>query len=203
MVSLYRARPCLVPTRRLVVLSEPVGASALRCHIVLLNRLFSSSWPLSLSLSLSLSRLCLSGAALTCASADVSTGDIDRCSFPLFPYHSPCHIIPIQVKRVGPMHQAGSDSLLTAAVFFKMKQVQCKSLIEGEGFGFHVIRVRVCVCVCAWLRCLMAVISCTIGPHLASNGQDCERLFEVTSRHLTFLTTHIILPLFMCPPAPP
>ena len=49
----------------------------------------------------------------------------------------------------------------------------------------------------------MAVISCTIGPHLASNGQDCERLFEVTSRHLTFLTTHIILPLFMCPPAPP
>ena len=45
------------------------------------------------------------------------------------------------------MHQAGSDSLLTAAVFFKMKQVQCKSLIEGEGFGFHVIRVRVCVCV--------------------------------------------------------
>ena len=46
------------------------------------------------------------------------------------------------------MHQAGSDSLLTAAVFFKMKQVQCKGLIEGEGFGFHVIRVRVCVCVC-------------------------------------------------------
>ncbi len=29
----------------------------------------------------------------------------------------------MQVVRVGPMHQAGSDSLLTSAVFFKMIDV--------------------------------------------------------------------------------
>ncbi len=34
-----------------------------------------------------------------------------------------------QVVRVGPMHQAGSDSLLTSAVFFKMTQTY---------FGGHV-----------------------------------------------------------------
>jgi CCR4-NOT transcription complex subunit 7/8 len=29
----------------------------------------------------------------------------------------------VQVVRVGPMHQAGSDSLLTSAVFFKLIDV--------------------------------------------------------------------------------
>jgi len=29
----------------------------------------------------------------------------------------------IQVERLGPQHQAGSDSLLTGATFFKMREV--------------------------------------------------------------------------------
>lgn len=29
----------------------------------------------------------------------------------------------LDVARIGPQHQAGSDSLLTAATFFKLKQV--------------------------------------------------------------------------------
>jgi hypothetical protein len=29
-------------------------------------------------------------------------------------------VLPVQVERIGPMHQAGSDSLLTAQTFFKV-----------------------------------------------------------------------------------
>jgi CCR4-NOT transcription complex subunit 7/8 len=37
-----------------------------------------------------------------------------------------------QVARIGPQHQAGSDSLLTAATFFTMRKVFFEDKIEDE-----------------------------------------------------------------------
>jgi len=42
----------------------------------------------------------------------------------------------LEVERVGPMHQAGSDSLLTSATFFKMRKVYFDDkLDEGKYAG--------------------------------------------------------------------
>lgn len=40
----------------------------------------------------------------------------------------------LQVKRIGPQHQAGSDSLLTAATFFKMKSSFFEDQIDDDKF---------------------------------------------------------------------
>ena len=51
----------------------------------------------------------------------------------------------IQVERVGPEHTAGSDSLLTQATFFKMRQLffeneldddKCLNCIHGLGKAY-------------------------------------------------------------------
>jgi len=48
----------------------------------------------------------------------------------------------LQVTRIGPQHQAGSDSLLTSSTFFKMRQMFFEDAIDdnkylGYLYGLH------------------------------------------------------------------
>jgi len=40
----------------------------------------------------------------------------------------------LEVERIGPQHQAGSDSLLTSATFFKMKQIFFENRIDNSKY---------------------------------------------------------------------
>ncbi|ESO05757.1 hypothetical protein HELRODRAFT_111155 [Helobdella robusta] len=47
----------------------------------------------------------------------------------------------LEVKRIGPQHQAGSDSRLTGAIFFKMKELHFENCLDGimeEGLLFGI-----------------------------------------------------------------
>ena len=41
----------------------------------------------------------------------------------------------LDVSRIGPQHQAGSDSLLTAATFFKMRRLFFNDSIDDKHSG--------------------------------------------------------------------
>jgi len=41
----------------------------------------------------------------------------------------------LEVERIGPQHQAGSDSLLTLHTFFKMKKLFFEDYVDDEKYG--------------------------------------------------------------------
>lgn len=47
-------------------------------------------------------------------------------------WRTPSILILMQINRIGPQHQAGSDSLLTAKTFFKMKQMYFDDVVDDE-----------------------------------------------------------------------
>jgi CCR4-NOT transcription complex subunit 7/8 len=42
---------------------------------------------------------------------------------------------PAQVQRIGPQHQAGSDSLLTAAVFFRIRSTYFNNELDDNYYA--------------------------------------------------------------------
>ncbi len=69
-----------------------------------------------------------------------------------------------QIERIGPKHQAGSDSLLTGASFFKMREV-CIHLQRGKKFA-HVLQTFT-ECECAnIMKCMNRITVFNREPSL-------------------------------------
>lgn len=64
---------------------------------------------------------------------------------------------PFQVTRIGTQHQAGSDSLLTAATFFKMRKVFFDDRIEDEFYRYNPSTPPLVPAIFALLTCLFRI----------------------------------------------
>lgn len=45
----------------------------------------------------------------------------------------------LQVERIGPMHQAGSDSLLTAQTFFALVKKHFHGVVDDSKYVFYAL----------------------------------------------------------------
>ena len=52
-----------------------------------------------------------------------------------FSYLLTCVLLAFQVSRTGPPHQAGSDSLLTASTFLKMREIYFNNQIDDSEYS--------------------------------------------------------------------
>ena len=60
----------------------------------------------------------------------------------------------LQVERIGPQHQAGSDSLLTGRAFFKMQEIYFEDELDDSKvgkFGLNYLHFR-SGCNCQWIH---------------------------------------------------
>ena len=74
---------------------------------------------------------------------------------PALPRHT---VISLQVERIGPSHQAGSDSLLTAATFFKLKSIyfRCEHTARFcSVVHFHASSILTCSFLVSLPSCLL------------------------------------------------
>ncbi|CAO3631268.1 unnamed protein product [Cunninghamella echinulata] len=82
----------------------------------------------------------------------------------------------LQVARIGPQHQAGSDSLLTCTTFFKMRQVFFEDKIDDQKYLGYLYGLR-----CGPNNSLQSLTNATSNLSLSNNNNTSGNVEESTN----------------------
>jgi hypothetical protein len=80
----------------------------------------------------------------------------------------------LKIERIGPQHQAGSDSLLTAAAFFQMVEEYFENDLDEKKFAVYSLvlsRCVYCLSICCFFCC----------QHNCSAALPCCLLFSLSA----------------------